>query len=325
VRSLLEGLGTALPERVVTGAGLGALPRPAAAPGELGHHLGARAARAALSDAGIAPADVDLLVYHTTFADYSIPGSGVLVQKALGLRAGIPVFDLRQQCAGFLYAWMAADAYVVAGTARSALLVCGERLVSNCVVHPPAAPIFGDAGAAAVITATADDRGLLDVRAFADGTGAEFGLVSSDHYDVLDPSREVPAEMARAVDDWRRAPLARRVAWRWDARVLDEEAVSRMAQATRQMLDAHRLEPGDVDWYVLQQAGPATAERVSQVLKLPAGRVLTGLESHGNTSSASIPLQLAGARRRGQLRPGQLVLLCAFGAGYTWATALYRA
>jgi 3-oxoacyl-[acyl-carrier-protein] synthase-3 len=339
MRSLLAGVGTALPERIVTNgelesrlggpAGwvkelLGIEERRAAAPGELGHHLGTRAARSALADAGIPPGDVDLLVYHTNFADYSIPGSGVLVQKALGLRTGIPAFDLRQQCAGFLYAWMAADAYLSTGSARCALVVCGERLFSNCLLHAPVAPIFGDAGAAVVLTATAEDRGLLDVRAFADGAGAEFGLVSSDHYDVLDPAREVPPEMARAVEDWRRAPLARRVAQRWEGSVIYKDAVSRMTQATREMLDGHGLKVGDVDWYLFHQASKGIVERVGHLLGLPADRILENLGPHGNTSSASIPLLLADARRRGQLRPGQLLLMCAFAVGYLWAAALYR-
>jgi 3-oxoacyl-[acyl-carrier-protein] synthase-3 len=339
MRSFLAGVGAALPERVVPNAELetrlggpagwvkdllGIEERRAAAPGELGHHLGARAARAALADADLAPADVDLLVYHTNFADYSIPGSGVLVQKALGLRPGIPAFDLRQQCAGFLYAWMAADAYLSTGTARCALVVCGERLFSNCLLHAPVAPIFGDAGAAAVLTATAEDRGLLDVRVFADGAGAEFGLISSDHYDVLDPAREVPPEMTRAVEDWRRAPLARRVAQRWEGTVIYGNAVARMSQATREVLDGHGLKAGDVDWYLFHQASKGIVERVAHLVGLPADRVLTNLGPYGNTSSASIPLLLADARRRGRLQPGQILLMCAFAVGYVWAVALYR-
>jgi 3-oxoacyl-[acyl-carrier-protein] synthase-3 len=339
MRSFLAGVGTALPERVVTNAELetelggsagwvrdllGIEERRAAASGELGYHLGARAARVALADAGVEPADVDLLIYHTNFADYSIPGSGVLVQRELGLRAGIPALDLRQQCAGFLYAWMAADAYLTTETFRCALVVCGERLFSNCLLYAPVAPIFGDAGAAAVLKGTTDDRGLLDVRAYTDGAGVEFGLVSSDHYDVLDPSRQVPREMVRAVEDWRRAPLRKRVAQRWDGSVIYKNAVARMSQATREILDAHGLKVGDVDWYLFHQANKGIVERVGHLLKLPADRVLTNLGPYGNTSSASIPLLLADARRRGQLQPGQLLLMCAFAVGYVWATALYH-
>jgi 3-oxoacyl-[acyl-carrier-protein] synthase-3 len=339
MRSVLAGVGAALPERIVTNAELeaelggrpgwvqdllGIVERRAAAPGELGYHLGTRAALAALADAGVAPAGVELLVYHTNFPDYSLPGGGVLVQRELGLRPGIPVFDLRAQCAGFLYAWLAADVYLATGAVRCALVVCGERLFSNCIIYPPVAPIFGDAGAAAVLLATPDDRGLLDVRAYTDGAGAEFGLVSSDHYDFLDPARRIPSEMVAAVEDWRRAPLSRPLAQRFDGSVIYKQAVTRMTQATREMLDAHGLQIGDVDWYLFHQANKGIVERVGRLLKLPPERVLTNLGPYGNTSSASIPLLLADARRRGQLRSGQLLLLCAFATGFLWAAALYR-
>jgi 3-oxoacyl-[acyl-carrier-protein] synthase-3 len=337
--SVVAGVGVALPERVVTNAELeadlggtsgwvrdllGIEERRAAAADELGYHLGARAATAALADAGREPADVDLLFYHTNFPEYSVPGIGVLVQRELGLRSGIPAFDLRAQCAGFLHAWMAADAYLVTESYRCALVVCGERLFSNCIIYPPVAPIFGDAGAAAVLTAAGAGRGLVDIRAYADGSGAEFGLVSSDHYDVLDPARRVPAEMATAVADWRRAPLARRIAQRFEGSVIYKHAVTRMTQATREMLDAHGLAVTDVDWYLFHQANKGIVERVGRLLKLPSDRVLTNLGSYGNTSSASIPLLLFDARRRGQLRPGQLLLMCAFAVGFQWAAALYR-
>ena len=97
-----------------------------------------------------------------------------------------------------------------------------------------------------------------------------------------------------------------------------------MSQATREILYAHGLKVGDVDWYLFHQANKGIVERVGHLLKLPADRVLTNLGPYGNTSSASIPLLLADARRRGQLQPGQLLLMCAFAVGYVWATALYR-
>jgi 3-oxoacyl-[acyl-carrier-protein] synthase-3 len=339
MRSVLAGVGAALPDEVVSNAALerdlggpagwvrdllGIEERRVAAPGQWGYHLGARAATAALADAGLTPADVDLLLYHTNFPEYSMPGVGVLVQRDLGLRPGIPAFDLRAQCAGFLYAWMAADAYLATEAYRCALIVCGERLFSHCVIYPPVAPIFGDAGAAAVLTATAGERGLLDVRAYTDGAGAEFGLVSCDHYDVLDPARQVPREMTAAVADWRRAPLARPYAQRFDGSVIYKHAVTRMTQATREMLDAHGLAVSDVDWYLFHQANKGIVERIGRLLKLPGDRVLTNLGAYGNTSSASIPLLLFDARRQGQLKPGQLVLMCAFAVGFQWAVALYR-
>jgi 3-oxoacyl-[acyl-carrier-protein] synthase-3 len=136
--SVLAGLGVALPDEVVTNAALeatlggpsgwvrdllGIEERRVAAPGELGYHLGGRAAAAALADAGREPVDVDLLFYHTNFPEHSVPGVGVLVQRDLGLRPGIPAFDLRAQCAGFLYAWMLADAYLATEAYRCILIV----------------------------------------------------------------------------------------------------------------------------------------------------------------------------------------------------------
>jgi 3-oxoacyl-[acyl-carrier-protein] synthase-3 len=338
VRSVLTGVGTAFPSRVVTNAELeaqlggqpgwirdvlGIEERRATEPGEQGYHLGTRAALAALADAGLEPGAIDLLLYHTNFPEYSLPGSGVLVQRDLGLRPGVPALDLRSQCTGFLYGWMAADAYLQTGAARCVLLVCGEKLFDHCRGYAPVAPLFGDAGAAAVLTGTGEDRGLLDVRAYTDGAGAEFGLVASDHYDFL--GRRVPPEMTAAVEDWRRLPLGPiPIPQRFDGGVIYKHAVTRMTQATREMLAAHGLSVGDVDWYLFHQANKGIVERVGTLLKLPPERVLTNLGPYGNTSSASIPLLLADARRDGRLKSGQLLLMCAFAVGFLWAAALYR-
>jgi 3-oxoacyl-[acyl-carrier-protein] synthase-3 len=188
VRSKILGTGGYLPAAVLENAELeprigqppgwirstlGIERRHVAAPGELGYHLGAKAARLALEDAGVEPAAVDLLIYHTNWADYSIPGSGVLVQRELSLRPSVPALDLRQQCAGFLYGLAAAEAYQLAGASRCALVVCGERLVANSLPYAPIAPIFGDAGAAAVVAPAAGDAGLIEVRGFSDGSGAD--------------------------------------------------------------------------------------------------------------------------------------------------------
>jgi 3-oxoacyl-[acyl-carrier-protein] synthase-3 len=339
VRAKIAGVGGYLPAAVLENSeleirlgqppgwirsSLGIERRHVAAPGELGYHLGAEAARVALADGGIEPEQVDLLLYHTNFADYSIPGSGVLVQRELGLQRSVPAFDLRQQCAGFLFGLAAAEAYLLTGAYRCALVVCGERLVENSLPYPPIAPIFGDAGAAAVVLPSEGGAGLVEVRGYCDGSGTEFGIVSSDHYDVLDPARAVPPELQRGVCCWREQPLSRRLAYHWDGGVIYKNAVSRMAEATRELLSAHQLAVGDVDWYLFHQANQGIVERVGKLLKLPPERVLTNLGPYGNTSSASIPLLLWDARRSGRIRPGQLLLMCAFGVGYVWAAGLYR-
>jgi 3-oxoacyl-[acyl-carrier-protein] synthase-3 len=303
---------------------LGIERRHLAAPGELGYHLGARAAAAALADSGIGADEIDLLLYHTNWADYSIPGSGVLVARELGLRPGTPALDHREQCAGFLYGLMAADAYLRTGAYRRVLVVCGEKLVSNSLPYAPIAPIFGDAGAAVVLGPAGGGAGLIDVRCYSDGAGVEFGIVSSDHYDALDPARRAPAELERAVESWRAAPLQRRLAYHWDGGVIYKNAVSRMVEATRELLHDHRLDVTEVDWYLFHQANLGIVERAGKLLRLPEERVLTNLAPYGNTSSASIPLLLADGLSDGRIRPGQLLLMCAFAVGYVWAAALYR-
>ena len=339
MRAKIAGVGGYLPAAVLENAELetrlgqapgwirsmlGVERRHVAAPGELGYHLGAHAARAALADAGVAADQIDLLIYHTNWADYSIPGSGVLVQRELGLRPTVPALDLRQQCAGFLFGLAAAEAYLLTGAYRCVLVVCAERMVENSLPYPPIAPIFGDAAGAAVVTAGQDGSGLLEVRGYSDGSGAEFGIVSCDHYDVLDPARAVPPELERGVRAWRERPLARRLAYHWDGGVIYKNAVSQMARATRELLSAHRLEANDVDWYLFHQANRGIVERIGKLLELPPERVLTNLGPYANTSSASIPLLLWDAHREGRIQPGQLLLMCAFGVGYVWAAGLYR-
>jgi 3-oxoacyl-[acyl-carrier-protein] synthase-3 len=332
-------VGAALPERVVTSAELearlghppgwieertGVRTRRQAADGELAYHLGAAAARQALARAGLGPDDLDALVFSTMFFDYANPGGGALVQRELGGRRPVPAFDLRDQCAGFLYGLSLADALVTAGRARHVLVVAAERQHENFLAYEPTAPVFGDAGAAVVVGPSGNPgRGLLAIDLGADGRGAEMALVTCASLDPFAPEYQLP-ELGRARTE---APVkgpAGVKLYYWSGFELYRTAVTTMAQATEAVLARVGAELADVDWFLFHQANLHINQAVVRRLGLDPARCPGNIDRYGNTTSASIPLLLADLEADGRLRPGQLLVLCTFGAGYAWGAAAVR-
>ena len=333
-------VGVALPERVVGNAELearlgqpagwveertGIVTRRRAADGELAYHLGTAAARQALERAGAGPDDLDAIVFSTMFCDYVSPGSGVLIQRDLGGKRPVPAFDLRDQCAGFLYGLSLADGLVRAGRARRVLVVCAERQHENCLDYEPTAPVFGDAGTAVVVGPSEHPgRGILAVEIGADGRGAEVAIVCCDNVDPFAPENRHQPELERALAEAAvRPPLGPKLYY-WSGAEIFRAAVSTMVRSTRAVLERVGATTGDVDWFLFHQANLHINQAVMRRLGLDPARCPTNIERYGNTTSASIPLLLAELETDGRLRPGQLLLFCTFGAGYTWGTAAVR-
>ena len=318
--AVLAGVGGYLPERVVTNEELaqrvdtsdawiqertGIRQRHVAAAHETAAHMGARAAEAALADAGAGSGDVDAVLLATSTPDEAFPATAVRVQAALGISRGF-AFDLSAACSGFVYGISVADALIRAGQARG-VLVIGSEVYSRIMnwADRGTCVLFGDgAGAAFLRAPVAGDlpgRGVLSTHLHADGR----------HGDLLyvDGAVGRPDKPGHLV---------------MNGREVFRHAVAKLADAVDEALAANNLAHADVDWLVPHQANRRIIDAMGRKLGLPPERVVVTVDRHANTSAASIPLALAEARTDGRIRPGHVVLLEALGGGLTWGSALIR-
>jgi 3-oxoacyl-[acyl-carrier-protein] synthase III len=319
--SRIAGTGSYLPERILTNADLarmvdttdewivdrtGVRKRHIAAEGETTCDLAEHASRRALEAAGVGPGDIDLVVVGTATPDMIFPSTACLLQERLDIHDG-PAFDIQAVCTGFLYALDIADKFIRTGSADRALVVGAEtfsRIVdwtdrSTCV-------LFGD-GAGAVVIEAAEDPGIVSTHLHADGRYQNLLNVPSGVSRRCDgPGSGNSGYIQMAGSDVFRAAV---------------KALDRIVDET---LAANRLAKTDIDWLVPHQANTRIIAATAKKLDLPMSRVVLTVEDHANTSAASVPLALDCAVRDGRIRRGELLLLEAFGGGFTWGSALVR-
>jgi 3-oxoacyl-[acyl-carrier-protein] synthase-3 len=277
--------------------------------------MGARAAQRALDDAGVQASEIDLIVYATLSPDNQFPGDGVLVQAALDIPAGVPALDVRNQCSGFLYGLSVADAFIRVGRYRRVLLIgaeCHSSGLDFTTRGRDVAVLFGDGAAAVVLGPTEDSRnGILSVMLHADGrfaqelrlscpSSAQMPRLSEAH---LQRAEHYPAMQGKSVF---------------------KHAVTRMPETVLAILAQQNLQIADIDLFIPHQANLRISEMVAQRLGLKKEQVFNNIEKYGNTTAASIPLAIDEVRRTGRLKAGQLLCVAAFGAGFTWGSALIR-
>ncbi len=330
-RSRILGLGTAVPPAVVTNEDLSrrmetsdewiqqrtGIRERHFVEGRVGaSDLGLEAARAALADAGVAASDVDGIIFATLSPDIDWPASACLLAKKLGLRS-VPAFDVRNQCSGFLYGLACADVLIRRGRRRRVLLVGAEVHSTGLDLTTrgrEVGVIFGDGAGAALIGPSEDpDHGILSVHLHADGHFAEKlwleapGSRRRPRIGVADLEGDDPAVFPRM-----------------QGRFVFKHAVTRMPEVIREALAFHGLGVGDVDALIPHQANLRINQFAAAALELDEAKVVNNIDRYGNTTAASIPLALREALDDGRVRPGALVCLAAFGAGFTWAAALLR-
>jgi len=282
--------------------------------GESGADLARRASEMALEDAGCEAGEVEAIVLATLSPDHFFPGTGVFLQRELGL-AGIPSIDLRAQCSGFLYGLQVADALIRSEQYRTVLLVGVEIQSTGLDLSTRGrdmAVLFGDGAGAALLEAIdGGDRGVLSTHLWADGRHAETLWAES-------PSAcRHPYVSAADLDAGRHYPTM-------DGRDVFRHATRRMPEAVETALEAHGLAASDIDLLVPHQANLRISQMVQRRLGLPDEKVVNNIERYGNTTAATIPIALAEAVRAGRLEPGDLLCMVAFGSGFTWASALVR-
>jgi 3-oxoacyl-[acyl-carrier-protein] synthase III len=276
--------------------------------------LAAEASLRALQAAGWEPKDLEAIVYATLSPDRPFPGDGCFLNAKLGI-PGVPALDIRNQCTGFLYGLSVADAWIRAGIYRRVLLVGSEVHSTGLDLTSrgrDVSVIFGDGAGAACLEATDDPgRGVLSVHLHADGRFAK------DLWMEAPSSTQNPRVSVEQIQSGTVYP-------RMEGQKVFKHAVVKMPGAVREALEANGLTVAEVKLLVAHQANLRISEMVQRSLGLRDDQVFNNIQRYGNTTAASIPLCLAeGIPARGVER-GDLVALCAFGAGFTWASALVR-
>ncbi len=320
IRAVVRGVGHYLPDRVVPNSEFETLldtsddwirtrsgieRRHFAAENQTTSDLAARAARAALADAGMVPDDIDAIIVATSTADLTFPSAATMVQAALGMTRGF-AFDVQAVCAGFVYALANASALIASGQAQRILVIGAETFSklmdwtdrSTCV-------LFGDGAGALVLEAaegggTSADRGILATDLHSDGRFKDLlyvdGGVSTRSTGLL----------------------------RMQGREVFRHAVEKLAQTAHTSLEKAGLTAADVDWIVPHQANLRIITATAQRMQVPMERVVITVQDHGNTSAASIPLALSIGRQRGQIKAGDLIVTEAIGGGLAWGSVVLR-
>jgi 3-oxoacyl-[acyl-carrier-protein] synthase-3 len=321
IRSVIQGVGAYLPEKVLTNAELaqrvdtsdawivertGIKQRHIAAEGQKTSDLAIAAGAKALEAAGRDGTDVDLFVIATATPDQTFPATAARVQATLG-RPGAPAFDVQAVCSGFIYGLAIADNFIKAGQAKCAMVIGAEsfsRILdwtdrTTCV-------LFGDGAGAVVLTAEEGqgitaDRGILSTHLHSDGR----------HHDMLyvdgGPSSTQTTGQVRM-----------------KGKEVFRHAVVNLAEAVHEALAANHLTITDVDWLVPHQANKRILDSTATKLHLDPAKVIVTVDHHANTSAASIPLALATGVADKRIKKGDLVLMEAMGGGFTWGSALVR-
>jgi 3-oxoacyl-[acyl-carrier-protein] synthase-3 len=280
------------------------------------------AAIAAIESAGLQRTDIDLIVLATLSPDGCFPGTGVYLQKKLGVCEGpnakfIPALDVRNQCSGFLYALGTAVSMVKAGAMKHVLVVGAETHSAAMDLSTrgrAVASLFGDGAGAVVVSATDEDRGVRTFHLGADGRYAD--TLAQKVWDVS--KRPFIPQNAEGVGQ-----VQPEVMWaQMDGKVVFKHAVERMIGVLMEMCMANNITGTDIDLFVFHQANLRINEYIADNLGIPKDKLVSNIQRYGNTTAATIPILLAEAERSGKLKRGMKVAMVAFGSGFTWGAAL---
>jgi 3-oxoacyl-[acyl-carrier-protein] synthase-3 len=322
------GLGRHLPERIVTNAEIEALCGTSDewirqrtgirerrwVEGDVGaSDLALPASQAALEQAGISPADLDLIVFATLSPDLTFPGSSCLLQAKLGC-PGVAILDIRNQCTGFLYALAVADQFIRTGAMRRILVVGAEVHSSGLEMAPrgrDVTPLFGDGAGAAVLEATDGPARILDSALHGDGRFVDILRLTAP------ASNRNPRLTWDMVEKGEHFP-------HMEGRAVFRHAVERLPEVIMELLGRQGIALDEVDLFFPHQATLRINEFVASRMGIPKEKFFNNIDRYGNTTAASIPIALSEARESGLLRDGMLTVLAAFGAGLTWAATLVR-
>jgi len=331
MKSIIKGVGHYVPEQVITNADLekimntsnewiiertGIRERRYYKEGfDTTSNMGVKAAEMALERAKMHKSEIDLIIFATLSPDYNFPGSGVLLQRQMGLDT-IPAFDIRQQCSGFIYGLSMADAFIKSGQYKNILLV-GSEVQSNIIDHSDKgrniAVIFGDGAGAVVISANEKEnqKGILSTHIHSQGEFA--GELILEHPGSIRKER-ITKEMLE--NEEHRAYM--------NGPAVFKHAVTRFMEAINEGLKANNLTSEDIDLLIPHQANLRISEYIQKKMNLSDNQVYNNIHKYGNTTSASIPIALSEAFAEGKIQENTLLCMAAFGSGFTWGSAFVR-
>jgi 3-oxoacyl-[acyl-carrier-protein] synthase III len=323
MRARITGTGSHVPARILSNADLekmvatsdqwitectGIRARAVVGAGEACSDLAVKAARRALEAAKVAPAELDMILLATCTGDFPLPATACLVQHQLGATKAAAC-DLSAACCGFVYALSVADAYVRTGMRH--VLVIGSEVMSAITdwTDRNTCVLFGDGAGAALVSASEGEHGILSTHLRSDGALWELIAVPGGG-SRLPPCEKVLSEKLHCI--------------KMKGNETFKVAVRTLEEIARETLTANHVTVADLDLYVPHQANVRILKAVADRLGLPLEKVMLNLDRYGNTSAASVPIALDEAVRQGRITEGSLVMLGAFGAGLTWASALIR-
>jgi 3-oxoacyl-[acyl-carrier-protein] synthase III len=311
--SKITGTGSYLPKKILSNADLekmidtsdewifsrtGIRQRHIAAEDEFTSDLALEAAKNAIASAGIDANNIDLIVIATTTPDKIFPSVAIMVQRKLGI-AGCPAFDVQAVCSGFVYALATADNFIKAGAAKCALVIGAETFSritdytdrGNCI-------LWGDGAGAVILQATTSEQGIISTHLHADG----------NYENMLHVPRKAEGKDTVTME----------------GNAVFKMAVNTLDQIVDETLAANNMQKSDIDWVVPHQANIRILQATAKKLDMSMDKVVVTIDQHGNTSAASIPLALDVAVRDGRIKRGDVILMEAFGGGFTWGSALIK-
>jgi 3-oxoacyl-[acyl-carrier-protein] synthase III len=279
--------------------------------------MGVKAAKIAIERAQISKDDIDFIIFATLSPDYYFPGPGVLVQRDLGLKT-VGALDIRNQCSGFVYALSIADQYIKTGMYQN-ILIIGSELHSHGLDMTTrgrgVSVIFGDGAGAAIISRETDmQKGILSTHLHSEGQHAEeLALIA-------------PGMGQRWVTDIIRDndPNDESYFPYMNGQFVFKNAVVRFTEVINEGLEANHLQVSDINMLIPHQANLRIAQFIQQKFRLQDDQVYNNIMKYGNTTAASIPIALTEAWEQGKIKEGDLVVLAAFGSGFTWGSAIIR-
>lgn len=279
--------------------------------------MGVKAARIAMERAEVSAHDIDFVIFATLSPDYYFPGPGVLVQRDLGLRT-VGALDVRNQCSGFVYAVSIADQYIKTGMYKNVLVIGSEvhsQGLDMTTRGRAVSVIFGDGAGAAVLTREEDNsKGILSTHLHSEGEHA------------LELAVTAPGMGGRWVSDILRDndPNDESYLPHMNGQFVFKNAVVRFSEVIMEGLEKNRLQVSDIDMLIPHQANLRISQFIQHKFQLPDDKVFNNIQKYGNTTAASVPIALTEAWEAGKINEGDLVVLAAFGSGFTWASAIIR-
>ena len=314
INSKIKGCGSYLPEKVLTNADLestlettdewittrtGIKKRHIVDEDQFTSDLAYEAAKIAISDANLQPSDIDLIIVATTTPDKVFPSTACILQKKLGIDE-CAAFDIQAVCSGFIYALSVADKFIKTRSANNVLVVGADAMSKITDYSDRSNAILWGDGSGAIILSSSNEEGILSTHIHAKG----------EHEELLHVPRKKQKELKDTID--------------MKGNQVFKMAVNTLDSIVDETLNANNLAKEDIDWVVPHQANIRILEATAKKLNMSMDKLIVTIDDQGNTSAASIPLALDFGIKQKKIKPGHLILMEAFGGGFTWGSALIR-